>query len=55
VAAPGGVAEMCITAKGLQLGVPIVTAFHVTRVIVLVMASGPLFGWLDRERSRREA
>ena len=29
--APGGIAEMCITAKVLQLGVPLVTAFHVTR------------------------
>jgi membrane AbrB-like protein len=53
--APGGIAEMCITAKVLQLGVPIVTAFHVTRVIVLVTASGPLFGLLDRRRSRRGA
>jgi hypothetical protein len=33
--APGGIAEMCITAKVLQLGVPLITAFHVTRVVVL--------------------
>ena len=26
--APGGFAEMCVTAKVLQLGVPLVTAFH---------------------------
>ena len=32
--APGGIAEMCVTAKVLQLGVPLVTAFHVTRVVV---------------------
>ena len=36
--APGGIAEMCITAKVLQLGVPLVTAFHVTRVVVLLLA-----------------
>ncbi len=41
--APGGIAEMCITAKVLQLGVPLVTAAHVTRVIVLVTATGTLY------------
>ena len=34
---------MCITAKVLQLGVPLVTAAHVTRVIVLVTGTGALF------------
>lgn len=41
--APGGVAEMCITAKVLQLGVPLVTAAHVVRVLVLMTTAGPLF------------
>lgn len=41
--APGGIAEMCITAKVLQLGVPMVTAAHVTRVIMLVTTTGPIF------------
>ena len=41
--APGGIAEMCITAQALQLGVPLVTAAHVTRVIVLVSTSGSAF------------
>ena len=41
--APGGIAEMCITAKGLQLGVPLVTAFHVVRVVVLLLVTAPLF------------
>lgn len=41
--APGGIAEMCITAKALQLGVPLVTAAQVTRVIVLVTCTGSLF------------
>ncbi len=41
--APGGIAEMCITAKGLQLGVPLVTAFHVTRVVVLLLATPLIF------------
>lgn len=45
---PGGIAEMCITAKVLQLGVPIVTAFHVTRMVAVVLLAGPLFRWSHR-------
>jgi len=41
--APGGIAEMCITAEVLQLGVPLVTAAHVTRVIVLTTTTGLAF------------
>lgn len=53
--APGGIAEMCITAKVLQLGVPLVTAAHVTRVIVLVTCTGGLFRLARRlaERYRK--
>jgi uncharacterized membrane protein AbrB (regulator of aidB expression) len=40
---------MCITAKVLQLAVPRVTAFHVTRLVVLLLLTAPLFAWL-RER-----
>jgi uncharacterized protein len=39
--APGGIAEMCITAKVLEVGVPLVTAAHVTRVVVLINATAP--------------
>jgi membrane AbrB-like protein len=57
--APGGIAEMCITAKVLQLGVPLVTAFHVTRVVVLLLLTAPLFGraraWHRARRSRARA
>ena len=31
--APGGIAEMCLTARNLGLGVPLVTAAHVVRVV----------------------
>ena len=41
--APGGIAEMCITAKVLSLGVPLVTAAHVTRVFVLITTTGPTY------------
>ncbi len=39
---PGGIAEMCITAKVLQLGVPVVTAFHVTRLAAVLLLAEPL-------------
>ena len=50
--APGGIAEMCITAKVLQRGVPLVTALHVTRVVVLLLVTGPLFAALKSRRRR---
>ena len=50
--APGGIAEMCITAKVLQLGVPLVTAAQVTRVLVLVTGTGTLFRWARAIASR---
>jgi len=54
--APGGIAEMCITAKVLQLGVPLVTAAHVTRVAVLITTTGPTYRavqiWRDRFRRK---
>jgi membrane AbrB-like protein len=48
--APGGIAEMSITAKVLELGVPVVTAFHVTRVVVLLTCTAPVFAQLRRWR-----
>lgn len=53
--APGGIAEMSITAKVLELGVPLVTAFHVTRVVVLLTCTAPVFAWLRRRRRARNA
>ncbi|MCX7893620.1 MAG: AbrB family transcriptional regulator [Burkholderiales bacterium] len=50
--APGGIAEMAITAKVLQLGVPIVTAAHVLRVMFLVTMSAPVFRALRAMRRR---
>jgi uncharacterized protein len=49
---PGGIAEMALTAKTLRLGVPIVTAFHVARMVVLVLTIGPVFR-LARRLARR--
>ena len=51
---PGGIAEMSLTAKTLQLGVPIVTAFHVTRMAALVLTIGPLFRFMRAWKRRRK-
>jgi hypothetical protein len=45
---PGGIAEMAITAQVLQLGVPVVTAFQVCRLVAVLVLVGPLYGWIDR-------
>jgi membrane AbrB-like protein len=45
---PGGIAEMSITAKVLQLGVPVVTAFQVCRLVAVLMIVGPMFRWIYR-------
>jgi uncharacterized protein len=41
--APGGITEMGITAKILGLGVPLVSAFHVVRIILVVTTTPLLF------------
>lgn len=46
---PGGVAEMTLTAKVLHLGVPIVTAFHVLRMIGVMSTVGPLYHYIDKK------
>ena len=46
--APGGIAEMSITAKVLQLGVPLVTAFHVMRLAAVLLLTEPMYRWWQR-------
>ena len=48
-ASPGGIGEMAITAKVLGLGVPIVTAFQVCRLVAVLVLVEPLYHW-DRRR-----
>ena len=50
--APGGVAEMSLTAAALGVGVPAVIAFHLVRVLMIVLLSAPLHAVLDRPRNR---
>jgi membrane AbrB-like protein len=40
---PGGIAEMSLTARNLDLGVPMVTAFHATRMAALVLCVGGVY------------
>lgn len=47
--APGGVAEMTITAKTLQLGVPIVTMLHVVRMVAVISTAGILYHWINQK------
>ncbi len=47
---PGGITEMAITAKVLQLGVPVVTAFQVCRLVAVLLLAAPLWQWLQRKR-----
>lgn len=41
--APGGIAEMAITAKVLQLGVPVVTALQVCRLMAVLLLVEPMY------------
>jgi hypothetical protein len=49
-AAPGGIAEMSITAKVLRIGVAYVTAAHVIRYMIVVQLTIPVFRLIARAR-----
>jgi uncharacterized membrane protein AbrB (regulator of aidB expression) len=51
VAAPGGIAEMSITAKVLRIGVAFVTAGHVMRYLIVVTFTIPVYRLLVRARA----
>ncbi|MDZ4189463.1 MAG: AbrB family transcriptional regulator [Hydrogenophaga sp.] len=48
---PGGIAEMAITAKVLQLGVPVVTAFQVCRLVAVLVLAEPVFRWWNARQT----
>ncbi len=50
---PGGIGEMALTAKALQLGVPIVTAFHAIRMAAVVLSVGITYRVWGRWKNRR--
>ena len=41
--APGSIGEMAVTARALGVAVPIVTAFQLLRILVVVLCAGPFF------------
>jgi hypothetical protein len=47
---PGGIAEMSITAKVLHLGVPVVTAFQVCRLVAVLILAEPVYRWRYGQR-----
>jgi len=47
---PGGIAEMAITAKVMGIGTPTVTAFHLTRMLVVIIVIKTLADWLVKVR-----
>ena len=51
-AAPGGIAEMTITAKVLRIGVAFVTAAHVVRYLIVVLFTMPTYRLLEAARQR---
>jgi hypothetical protein len=51
VAAPGGIAEMSLTAKILRIGVAFVTAGHVMRYLIVVVFTVPVFRLFMRARA----
>lgn len=52
-AAPGGIAEMSITARVLRIGVAFVTAAHVVRYLIVVLLTIPVFRLIDEHRRGR--
>jgi membrane AbrB-like protein len=46
--APGGLAEMTITAQALQISVPLVVAFHLFRVVVVNMGTQYIYAFAAR-------
>ena len=50
--APGGLAEMAITAKALQVGVPTVIAFHLFRIVIVNMGTQFIYNGFMLLRSR---
>jgi membrane AbrB-like protein len=50
--APGGLAEMAITAQALQISVPLVIAFHLFRVVVVNMGTQYIYACAERVLGR---
>jgi uncharacterized protein len=50
--APGSIGEMAVTARVLGVAVPIVTAFQLVRILIVVLLAGPFFVLCGRVAGR---
>jgi len=56
--APGGMTEMGLISKAFGLGAPVVTAFHLTRILTTIFLTRPMArkmlesGWISRSARR---
>jgi len=46
--APGGIAEMSLTAQAMHLSPPLVTAWQLVRILMVALLAGPLYSWYRR-------
>nr|WP_281493656.1 AbrB family transcriptional regulator [Ancylobacter koreensis] len=51
-ASPGGIAEMSLSAEALGLAPPIVVAWHLVRIVLVALLTGPLFRLMERGLDR---
>ena len=52
--APGGVAEMAVTAMSVSVDVSVVTSFHLFRILFILFLVSPLIKVLDRRQGRQK-
>ncbi|WP_285768547.1 AbrB family transcriptional regulator [Peribacillus sp. SI8-4] len=45
--APGGVAEMAVTAMSVQVDLSVVTSFHLFRILFILFLLSPIIKWID--------
>ena len=52
--APGGIAEMSLTAEAMRLAPPLVTAWQLVRILIVALFTGPLFKLYDRHHALKD-
>ena len=50
--APGGITEMCLTAKAMGLDVPTIIGFQLCRLVMVLLLAEPLSRWLAPAQAR---
>lgn len=48
--APGGLVETSVIALALQIEVAFVATHHIVRVVLVMAAAAPIFGWMERRK-----